>query len=221
MQDRLQAILDKFAALSGREQWLILIAVFAVAYQVGDLVVLDRQYQRVEALNRAISADNAAIVGLNTQLNQLVSQAQNNPNVLLRKQIAALRDDVGGLRQRLQAATGQMISPQDMARFLEELLVQEQELILLSLRTLEGRPLLGAEQTGDKVAPIGATLHRHGFEVTFSGGYLPTLRYLQALERLPWRFYWDSVSYEVIDYPRSIVRMQLHTLSLSEDWIGV
>mgnify|MGYP002062939409 FL=1 len=105
--------------------------------------------------------------------------------------------------------------------FPKKRMMQEQELTLLSLHTLESGPLLGTGQTGDEAAPIGAMLHRHGFEVTFSGGYLPTLRYLQALERLPWRFYWDSVSYEVIDYPRSIVRMQLHTLSLSEDWIGV
>jgi MSHA biogenesis protein MshJ len=41
------------------------------------------------------------------------------------------------------------------------------------------------------------------------------------LEGLPWRIFWDSVSYEVLDYPKSIVRLKLHTLSLSEDWIGV
>ena len=66
-----------------------------------------------------------------------------------------------------------------------------------------------------------AGLHRHGFALEFSGGYLATLNYLQALERLPWRFFWDSVDYEVMQYPRSIVRLKLYTLSLSEDWIGV
>ncbi len=221
MRDRLQLVLDKFAALSTREQWMILLAIFAVAYQVADLVVLDRQYQQVEALNRATTNDNATIVSLNTELNLLASQALQNPNTKLRKQIAALRDDVTRSRKRLQDATERMISPQDMARFLEELLVQEQELTLLSLRTLQGTPLLSEEERGERLGRIGAMLHRHGFEVTFSGGYLPTLRYLQALERLPWRFHWDSVSYEVIDYPNSVVRMQLHTLSLSEDWIGV
>jgi MSHA biogenesis protein MshJ len=50
---------------------------------------------------------------------------------------------------------------------------------------------------------------------------MATLRYLQALEKLPWRFFWDSVSYQVMEYPDSVVRLELHTLSLSEDWIGV
>ena len=50
---------------------------------------------------------------------------------------------------------------------------------------------------------------------------MATLRYLQALEALPWRFFWDSVDYQVIAYPQSTVRLKLHTLSLSEDWIGV
>ena len=221
MRDKLQLVLDRFAALSSREQWLVLIAVFAVAYQIADLVVLDRQYQQIEALNRATTTDNAAIASLNTELNLLATQAQQNPNAVLRKQVAAMRAQVTGLGERLRDATDRMISPQDMARFLEELLIQEKELTMLSLRTLEGRPLLSAEEIGGQGGRIGAMLHRHGFEVTFSGGYLPTLRYLQKLERLPWRFYWDSVSYEVIDFPHSVVRMQLHTLSLSEDWIGV
>ena len=156
MRDRLQLVLDKFAALSAREQWMILLAIFAVAYQVADLVVLDRQYQQVEALNRETTNDNATIVSLNTELNLLASQAQQNPNTKLRTQIAALRDDLTRSRRQLQDATERMISPQDMARFLEELLMQEQELTLLSLRTLEGRPLLGEAERGERLGQLGA-----------------------------------------------------------------
>ena len=93
---------------------------------------------------------------------------------------------------------------------------------MLRLQTLDVQPLLDRDR--DEAIGVGemqARLHSHGFALEFSGGYLATLNYLQALERLPWRFFWDSVSYEVEDYPRSLVRLRLHTLSLSEDWIGV
>lgn len=224
MRDRLQALLEKFAVLSARERMLVLLAVFAIAYQIADLVVLDRQYQRIEALNRDIARDNAAIVAINTELNVLAAQAEQDPNKLLREQLAAVRAQNMSLQQRLKSVAETLISPRDMARFIEKLLVQEGELTMLSLKTLKTEPLLPSDKDVDKDAraakPV-ATLHKHGFEIAFSGGYLPTLRYLKALEGLPWEFFWDSVNYEVVDYPDSIVRLRLHTLSLSEDWIGV
>ena len=228
MRDKLQLLIDRFGALSTRERMFVLIAVFAVSYQIADLVVLDRQYQRIETLNRDIAHDNAAIVGVNTDMNMLAAQAERDPNRALREQLAAARSHNAVLQQRLTSVAEKLISPQAMARFIEKLLVQESELTMLSLKTLKTEPLLPARKQEGSAEPVqksvstpAVTLHKHGFEITFSGGYLPTLRYLQALEALPWEFFWDSVNYEVIDYPNSIVRLRLHTLSLSEDWIGV
>ena len=48
MRDKWQALLDRFTALSTRERLLVLLAVFAVAYQLADLVVLSRDIFRVD-----------------------------------------------------------------------------------------------------------------------------------------------------------------------------
>lgn len=225
MQAKWQAWMEKFAALSVRERLLIMAAVLAVAYQLADLLLLERQHQHIERLNREIAQDNAAIKQIAAEFNQLSTQAQDDPNRRLRAEIEQARDAMRQLQQRLQAVTSEMISPRDMARFLEQLLLQEEQLTMLRLQTLSARPLLLADAQSDARSDTAAdrepTLHRHGFEIEFSGGYMATLHYLQALEGLPWRFFWDSVDYQVIDYPRSVVRLKLHTLSLSEDWIGV
>lgn len=225
---RLRGLLERFAALSLRERMLVVIAMFAVAYQLTDLLVLERQYGQIGALNQAMTADNAALLAVGTEMRLLSSRAEQDPNRALRERLSTLQGQVRGLERRLETVTSAMISPRDMARFLEDLLNDDSELTLLSLRTLDTQPLLQADGKDDAETspppPAGeraTVLHRHGFEVTFSGGYLATLRYLEALERLPWQFFWDGVSYEVVDYPQSVVRLQLHTLSLSEDWIGV
>lgn len=221
MQDRWQAILARYLAFSTRERFLILFAVVAVAYQLADLVILDRQFTRIDEINRTIAQDNRTMVAKSAELRALTMRDRDDPNARLREQVDRARDQVELLQARISGVTGEMITPQDMARFLEELLANDNELTMLRLRTLDARPLLsGADRTDSNKSRPDA-LHRHGFELEFSGGYLATLRYLQALESLPWRFFWDSVDYEVIDYPQSIVRLKLHTLSVSEDWIGV
>lgn len=221
-----QLLLQKFAALSGRERLLILVAIFAVAWQVADIVVFERQFRQAGQLNAGITRDNNAIITINGQINALTSSASNDPNNVLRQQIDQVRADILRSREGLQTASSELISPQDMSRFLEQLLVQERELTLQRLNTLAAAPLLpvDASSDADEGRPKNnhePVLHRHGFEIEFSGGYLATLRFLQSLEALPWQFFWDSVDYEVIDYPNSRVRLKLHTLSLSEDWIGV
>ena len=221
MRDKWQQLLEKFAALNTRERMLILLAVFAMAYQFTDLVILDRQFHEVQRLNSAMAKDNAAIVRLNTELNTLSRRVEDDPNKKLRARIQAARDEVAVLQTRLKDVTGELISPQDMARFLEQLLVQDGQLTMLRLETLDVKPLLNGSTGTNRTVSQPMALHRHGFAIEFSGSYLATLSYLEALEKLPWRFFWDSVSYEVLDYPKSIVRLELHTLSLSEDWIGV
>ncbi len=221
MRDKWQTLLQRFAALNARERWLVLVAIFAVAYQAADLLILNRQFAEIQRLNSAMVQDNAAIVRVNTELNMLAQRALDDPNKRLRQQIESARSEVQGLQARLRDATDELISPQQMARLLEDMLVRQDELTMLRLQTLEARPLLAQDGEQSNRRDGLSALHRHGFALEFSGSYLATLDYLKTLERLPWQFFWDSVDYEVLEYPYSVVRLKLYTLSLSEDWIGV
>jgi len=138
--------------------------------------------------------------------------------------------------QRLRALTVDLIPPREMARVLEAVLARDRGLRLLRLENLGTRPLVepaaegGDGQAEGRQAAAGPApedeaatvprIFRHDLRMEFEGTFLDTLRYLQALERLPWRFYWDSVTLEVERHPRARVRIQVHTLSLEEGWIG-
>lgn len=64
-------------------------------------------------------------------------------------------------------------------------------------------------------------VYQHGLQVVFQGDYHSTLSYLRKLEQLPWKFYWDEVTYEVLQYPKAQISIRIHTLSLEKGWIGV
>jgi MSHA biogenesis protein MshJ len=64
------------------------------------------------------------------------------------------------------------------------------------------------------------TFYRHGLEIEVEGSYAACLEYLNAIESLPWRLYWQVLELDVIDYPRNRVRIEVSTLSLDEEWIG-
>ena len=57
--------------------------------------------------------------------------------------------------------------------------------------------------------------------LTLEGSYLDCLAYLQAVERLPWHLYWSRIEFKEDDYPRNAIMLELRTLSLDKEWIGV
>jgi MSHA biogenesis protein MshJ len=64
------------------------------------------------------------------------------------------------------------------------------------------------------------TFYRHGLEIEVEGSYAACLEYLNAIESLPWRLYWQVLELDVIDYPLNRIRIEVGTLSLDEEWIG-
>jgi len=78
---------------------------------------------------------------------------------------------------------------------------------------------LSSKESGRVQTP--PDIFRHGIEIEFYGDFKSTVSYLEAVEALPWRFYWEEVSYTVEEYPRALVKVIIYTLSLDRGWIDV
>lgn len=61
----------------------------------------------------------------------------------------------------------------------------------------------------------------HPVEIVVEGRYLDIVAYLRALESLQWHFYWRVLELETKAYPLNRVRIELSTVSLDKEWIGV
>lgn len=60
---------------------------------------------------------------------------------------------------------------------------------------------------------------RHGLRLAFRGSYLDTLAYLQDLESLGWKFYWERFELNAENYPVVESSLEVFTLSLDEHWL--
>ena len=47
------------------------------------------------------------------------------------------------------------------------------------------------------------------------------MRYLEDVERLPWHIYWSRLELSTDEYPVNDIVIEVATLSLDEEWIGV
>ncbi len=138
----------------------------------------------------------------------------------------ALRASVAAHDEEIRVFTTDLIDPSEMRDVLEELLRRQHGLTLVSA-TNRPAQLISEEAEPAEGEPAAAEpsdapkLYRHSLVLTLRGDYLEALRYLEDVERLPWRIYWSRLELSIDQYPVNDIVVEVATLSLDEEWIGV
>jgi MSHA biogenesis protein MshJ len=217
----LRDLMDRFDQLSLRERVIVLIATLLLIALVWDstfMAPLDREHksrmQQIEALRAEVS-------GLDQSVEALVAQGAADPKQSSHATADTLREQIKDIERRLAGVTSGLIAPKEMSHVLEQVLARASRMQLHGLRTLPPQGVVAPGSDAAGAAASSAQIYKHGVELELSGSYLDTLYFLQALEALPWRFFWDRIEYTVEEYPRGRVKLRLYTLGLEEGWIGV
>ncbi|MBE0597167.1 MAG: type II secretion system protein M [Desulfuromonadales bacterium] len=175
--------------------------------------------QHQVALEKQISQTRQQVAALQTKAQVLTDAGQLSPELTQRRERETLEQELARLDIYLQEATQDLVSPQEMAPLLEDLLRRQEGVRLVRLESLGTESLLA---DGTETTPAGRPgLYRHAMRLEVEGGYLATLNYLQQLEKLPKRLIWENLEVRVEAYPTARVSLTVYTLSMSRGWIGV
>lgn len=203
-----------------RQRGLLLLATLVLLFAGWDLLLMRGVDLRVRTARDEQATLEKQLRTIELRVETLSQAMGVDPDVDRRRQEVELERQLVALDAQLGERAADLIPPREMVRVLKELLGRETELRLERIETLDAIPLHA--QDGDDLADAaGPRIFEHVLEMDFRGGYLSTLRYLQAIEALPWRFHWDALEYQVEEYPQARVRLRLLSLSTEEGWIGV
>ncbi len=219
MKDKLKLLAEKIDRLSLRERALIFVAILVVLFQGWDSLVWRPMVQQQEQLMAQEISLDKQMLQLQIDLKVLTAKASQDPDRESKQHIENLQKQLGAVNVQIKKSSESLVSPEKMAILLEDMLVRQQGLELLSLQTHDSVPLIKSGK--DEPEIIKYQIYRHGFSLEFKGNYMQTLKYLEALESLDSNFFREGIEYEVTEYPDSRVVLKLYTLSLSPGWIGV
>lgn len=219
--DPLRQLADRLDAKSRRERLLLAGAIAIIGLLVWDLTVRAPMTQHYQATVERIERARGEVAQLQASAAQLAERVQQGGRD--QDTVAALRQRLSAVDERLAARTRRIIAPQQMVRVLRDVLAQEGRLRLIRLENAGVEPLEvgGTAAAADPQGEALPTIYRHRVELVIEGRYFALLEYLQHLEDLRWRFQWDAMTIETTDYPTARATLSLSTLSLTEDWIGV
>jgi MSHA biogenesis protein MshJ len=194
------AVGKRFDRLSLRERVLTTAATLTVLIAVFQVLVLQRLELRRKQLTQQL-----------TEIND--SAGTEDAGATLRRTIA-LAAQLNQVTARLDSQAAGLIPPQRMTQVIHDVLSRQQGVTLISLRSVAPRELADSSGAGAANGP-----YVHSVVLVMQGQYLDVLAYLQALESLPWHFYWQSLDLDATHYPVTRVTVRLGTVSMSHDWI--
>ena len=216
---------ERFNALSLRERLLLLIAMLALLIIGWNQFLWEPLKREQNRLVTETGKIKEQVKMIDLQLKGLMLRHSRDPNPKMRDSIAGAKLALTQQQARIEGLTRTLVEPEQMASLLEEFLIRNGSLQLVTLETLKTTALISPEESAtvnqQEIEKPLVNLYRHAFIIEFEGDYFATLEYLRALEMLPRKFFWEGVTFRVETYPRAKVRLQLYTLSLAEGWIGV
>ena len=205
MKEQFMQFVERVDAMELRQRVLLLAASLALLFFMADSFAIQPTLKKQETSKQAITDWDLKLDVLRMRSGLLTGHDPDARRDEMRSQVTLLD-------ARLHERLGGLLAPDQAVDVLAQVLAQEQGFSLREVNA-SSKPLTGMEILGENVLP-GAGIGRYQLQLQLEGSYLATLRYLRALENLPWKFFWEGVDYEVTEYPTARITLDIYTLGL-------
>ncbi|MFT4731826.1 MAG: MSHA biogenesis protein MshJ [Gammaproteobacteria bacterium] len=217
--DNLEA---KFNAISVREQKMLFYAFPAVICIVFILGLLEPAIAQTIKIRQQIKEQELRLVDLSNNVELVQSQLNLDPDIEIKNQIAGVNQQIVILEKLFAEELEQLVPPYAMPLLLEQLFAKAKKLRLMSMSSIPPDNIFGNDtKPNDSDDSIGPELFKHGLRIRFEGSYLDTRDFLILAEQMEWKLHWQEIQFEVKEFPRAQVDIELFTLSRSEAYINV
>jgi len=236
MLERLQKAIERIDELTLRERAIVLGAMLTLLFLGWYAYLIEPLKVTEKSLVSELERKRDQLQTLNEQFTLLADQQGKDPNAAARERLKQLRQEEQQLSAELHGATANLVAPELMPEVLRSMLKSADGLTLIGMRGLGSTPLLkapdektkkagvqaapGAEPAAPRAPGVLDAAYKHGVQMEFSGDFFATLDFLRRLEALEWKFFWESVTFDVKEYPQATATVRVFTLSLDRNWIG-
>jgi MSHA biogenesis protein MshJ len=222
MLEPLKKIQERIDARIMRERVLIFLTLLAIIFMLWNFAQspFDKKMQETRTQLDSLAAQRAA---LQTQISSTTQLLLNNPNKEKNEQIEQLEDDIRRLENQLLGVSQNLVKADQLPLALQEVLQKTDQVTLLEVKTLPAQELQLVAVDGSTAGAEenNAGVFQHVVELRVKGSFNQVVQLLVSLERLSWRFYWQSLDYTVEQYPNAEIKLRVYTLSSEEGLFGV
>lgn len=228
MSNAIRQIMEKVDARILRERILIFLTLLAVIFFLWSFLIQNRLDNVRKALDLDAQKVNSEQTALENRIVELTQAMTNDPAIIRKREIDDLNQQIGEVEARLSGLSQGLIGAAQLPEALEGVLQKATAIHVLQVQTLPVTELsLAVKKPEQTTAPTigkasgGTGVFKHGVLIRVGGTYQQLLQLMKAIESLEWKFYWESLDYQVTRYPEATIDIRVFTLSSEEGLQGV
>jgi len=232
MNKQWQEYCAKYLVITPREQYMVMITgLIVIIFSMHALFVDENaiKIDKIEKKVRQLSTENRSSKASITVFEEALSK---DPNIGFNRQISQYKEKLAKVDVNLLKLTSDLIDPVQMRYALLKLLKTQKGVSLQSFQVIAAEPLTmsssgatdkngGNKTAKDDLVQEKMVLYRHAIKIKINGGYFQLRDYLTQLEALSWKFYWKEFNYQLKEYPKSELEIEMYSLSTKREFIGV
>lgn len=200
--------------LSLRERMLTYLSGVAVLFVVWDLALLSPQMNKTEKVNSQLQQLEQKLAARAQEATILAQGVGSNIDQEKHQQLEGLNQQIETLNSEMSGMSFGLVPPDELLIVVKEVLERSNELTIFRIEYLPPEKVqIGQASQLDSRGAAG--VYKHTVELSLEGTYFDLLEYLQGLEELPWRLYWEGLTYEVSNPPLGDIELRISTLSES------
>lgn len=207
--------------LAARERIIVIVAMIAVSLMLWSELLYKPGSNKAGQIEKQINATNSKIQHVQSETRTLQAALKKDPDAENRRLLAEHIEEGKQLDTMLEKTSIQIISARDMTVLLKNMLAQHPGLEFISLENRPATPDFIDEASNQGGYEGAITVFRHGVTLKLEGGYHDVLLYLKTLENMPWRFFWEGIEIETIEYPITSITLDVYTLGFRRSLLGV
>ena len=216
----------RFNAISVREQKLLFYAVPFVICFVLILGLIEPVIMQTIDTRDQISTKKLRLLDASNNVDAVKAQLSVDPDMATRNQITGVNEQIVTLEKLFANELEQLVPPYAMPLVLEQLLAKAKKLRLMNMSSVPPINIFNDDEKD--INPqniienaIGPKLFKHGLKIRFEGSFFDTRDFLISAEQMGWKLHWREILFEVNEYPKAQVDIELFTLSKSVGYINV
>jgi MSHA biogenesis protein MshJ len=157
---------------------------------------------------------------LSTQINLMQGQIENlsaaikndSTNTLEQKLKISVSKNIS-IKEKINQYISGLVTSGEMISVLKNLLTQEEHIKIEKIESLDDHPIFSEKSD--------IFLYNKGIQLELEGDYLSTVLFLEKLEKSDAKILWDTLTYQVTQYPFAKIIVVVHTLGTQKGWLHV
>lgn len=213
IKKQLSKLEEQVNSRSLRERALFLTAAVTLLFVLWRNLIFDYLSSSTDQIIANKERVTSQITAMQGQIETLSEAIKNDSTMTLERKLKSSVAKNVDVKEKINQYILGFESQGEMTTVLKSLLPEGSPLKVEKIENLEDHPIFSENSD--------ILIYTKGIQLELEGNYASTVFFLEKLEKSDIKILWDTLTYQVTQYPTAKIRVTVHTMGTEKGWLRV